>query len=223
MGKAKIRERQVVQRKISELKPHPDNARTHSEAQVAKIVASLRTYGFTNPVLIDEADTILAGHARCLAAPKAGYVNAPCIVLAGLTEAQKRAYVIADNKLALEAGWDESMLAGEFMKLRSMDFDLRLTGFDFAEIDDILAGVQPGQAAVVLNSLAEKFGAPPFSVLDARQGYWQARKRAWLALGIKSELGRSDNTMNTSGVYLNQQKWRRDKKRAQRANGAGVR
>jgi hypothetical protein len=104
-----------------------------------------------------------------------------------------------------------------------MDFDLRLTGFDFAEIDDILAGVQPGQAAVVLNSLAEKFGAPPFSVLDARQGYWQARKRAWLALGIKSELGRSDNTMNTSGVYLNQQKWRRDKKRVQRAKGAGVR
>lgn len=130
---------QIEQIGIATLIPFAKNSRTHSDAQIAQIAASIREFGFTNPVLIDEANGIIAGHGRVLAARKLKLTEVPCIRLAHLTEAQKRAYVIADNKLALNAGWDEAMLKLELADLKALDFDLDLTGFSADEIDALLA------------------------------------------------------------------------------------
>jgi DNA modification methylase len=133
---------QIEQIGIATLIPFAKNSRTHSDAQVAQIAASIREFGFTNPVLVDEANGIIAGHGRVLAARKLKLTEVPCIRLAHLTDAQKRAYVIADNKLALNAGWDEAMLKLELADLKALDFDLDLTGFNTDEIDALLA--EPG-------------------------------------------------------------------------------
>ena len=130
---------QIEQIGIATLIPFAKNSRTHSDAQVAQIAASIREFGFTNPVLIDEANGIIAGHGRVMAARKLKLTEVPCIRLAHLSDAQKRAYVIADNKLALNAGWDEAMLKLELADLKALDFDLDLTGFDTDEIDALLA------------------------------------------------------------------------------------
>jgi DNA modification methylase len=129
----------VTRRKVSELIPYARNARTHSPEQVAQIAASIKEWGFTNPVLVDEEDGIIAGHGRILAAQLIGLADVPTMVAKGWTEAQKRAYVIADNKLALNAGWDMEKLAIEFGDLASLDFDLTLTGFGDIELADIMA------------------------------------------------------------------------------------
>ncbi len=130
---------QIEQIGIATLIPFAKNSRTHSDAQVAQIAASIREFGFTNPVLIDEANGIIAGHGRVMAARKLKLTEVPCIRLSHLSDAQKRAYVIADNKLALNAGWDEAMLKLELADLKALDFDLDLTGFDTDEIDALLA------------------------------------------------------------------------------------
>lgn len=119
---------------VGDLIPYARNARTHTDAQVAQIAASIREFGWTNPVLIDGENGIIAGHGRVLAARKLGLEDVPCIELDGLTEAQKRAYVLADNKLALNAGWDDELLRSELRGLAEIDFDLDLTGFEAAEI-----------------------------------------------------------------------------------------
>jgi ParB-like chromosome segregation protein Spo0J len=175
--------------------PYARNTRTHSEAQVAQIAGSIREFGFTNPILIDAENGIIAGHGRVMAAQKLGLDKVPCIRLGHLTDTQRRAYIIADNKLALNAGWDEEMLALELGEIGDLDFDLGLLGFDEAELGELMA--DPAEEAAKGNevgagSLSAKFGIPPFSVLNARDGWWQDRKRAWLAIGIKSELGRGD-------------------------------
>lgn len=120
---------------LSSVIPYARNSRTHSESQVAQIASSIKEFGFTNPVLIDEKGGIIAGHGRVLAAQKLGFQEVPAIVLSHLTETQKRAYVIADNKLALNAGWDEEMLRLEFDELKEAGFDLEMTGFSLDEID----------------------------------------------------------------------------------------
>ena len=125
----------VERRKIGDLIPYARNSRTHSDAQVAQIAASIREWGWTMPVLIDETGNIIAGHGRVMAAQKLGLDDVPCMTASGWSEAKRRAYVIADNKLALNAGWDDEMLRVEFGELRDLDFDLTLTGFDDAEID----------------------------------------------------------------------------------------
>lgn len=124
---------------LDDLIPFAKNSRTHSGEQVAQIAASIKEFGFTNPVLIDDTGGIIAGHGRVLAARKLKLAEVPCIRLSHLTEAQKRAYVIADNKLALNAGWDEEMLKLELTDLQSLNFDLDLTGFSADEIDALLA------------------------------------------------------------------------------------
>lgn len=124
----------VEMRAVASLVPYARNARTHSDEQVARIAASIREFGWTNPVLVDGANGIIAGHGRVLAARKLGQAEVPCIELAHLTEAQKRAYILADNRLALDAGWDEELLALEFGELKALDFDLSLTGFGDDEI-----------------------------------------------------------------------------------------
>jgi DNA modification methylase len=123
---------------IDALIPYARNSRTHSDAQVAQIASSIKEFGFTNPVLIDGVGGIIAGHGRVLAARKLGMSKVPCIRLDHLTEAQKRAYVIADNRLALNSGWDSEMLKVEFADLQELGFDLELTGFDLDEIKELL-------------------------------------------------------------------------------------
>ena len=130
---------------IKKLKPWARNARTHSKKQIRQIADSIDRFGFTNPVLIDEARTILAGHGRVEAAKVSGMREVPCLRIDHMTEAEKRAYVLADNKLALNAGWDEDMLAAELGVLMSddLDFDIGMTGFSIPEIDGILEAVAP--------------------------------------------------------------------------------
>lgn len=127
------------------LTPWKRNARTHSKKQVRQIADSIKTFGFTNPVLIDRENQILAGHGRVEAAKLLGMDMVPCVRLENMTEAQKRAYVIADNKLALNAGWDMELLAEELkeLSLPGLDIDLGLTGFTIAEVDSILAEAVP--------------------------------------------------------------------------------
>ncbi|MFU0536854.1 site-specific DNA-methyltransferase [Gardnerella swidsinskii] len=122
---------------VSELIPYVRNARTHSEAQVAQIAASIREFGFLSPILVAEDNTILAGHGRLAAALKLGLKKVPCVKENHLTETQKRAYIIADNKLSLNAGWDSELLAVELSELEGADFNLELLGFDEAELSSI--------------------------------------------------------------------------------------
>jgi len=119
----------IEQLPTADLIPYARNTRTHSPEQVTQIAGSIREFGFTNPILIDNDNGIIAGHGRVMAASKLGLAKVPCIRLAHLTDTQKRAYIIADNKLALNAGWDEEMLGLELADLREADFDLALIGF----------------------------------------------------------------------------------------------
>lgn len=121
--------------KTSDLIPYVNNSRTHSDEQVAQIASSIKEFGFTNPVLIDADNGIIAGHGRLMAANKLGLDTVPCIRLSDLTPAQLKAYVIADNKLALNAGWNDELLRIELDALKEMDFDLGLTGFSQEELD----------------------------------------------------------------------------------------
>jgi len=122
----------------ADLLPYAMNSRTHSDDQVTQIAASIKEFGFTNPILIDDAAGIIAGHGRLMAAKKLKLDEVPTITLEGLTEAQKKAYVIADNKLALNAGWDTEALTAELRRLQELDFDLDLIGFDSDELAQLL-------------------------------------------------------------------------------------
>ena len=130
----------VERRPVAALVPYARNARTHSDEQVAQIAASIREWGWTFPLLIDETGMIIAGHGRVLAAQKLGIAEVPVMVAAGWSEAQKRAYVIADNKLALNAGWDLGLLPIELGDLKGMGFDLGLTGFGELELRKLQLG-----------------------------------------------------------------------------------
>lgn len=126
---------QIKEKLVSELIPYVKNSRTHSDEQVAQIAASIKEFGWTNPILIDGDNGIIAGHGRLMAARKLGHTKVPTIELKDLTETQKKAYIIADNRLALNAGWDNEMLKLEFDELSELGFDLELTGFSLDEIE----------------------------------------------------------------------------------------
>ena len=128
---------------IDKIIPYARNSRTHSDEQVAQIAASIKEFGFTNPVLIDKDDGIIAGHGRVLAARKLGLKEVPCIRLGHLTETQKKAYVIADNKLALNAGWDNELLTIELNELLGDGFAMEILGFDAEELKGLLDPVKP--------------------------------------------------------------------------------
>jgi DNA modification methylase len=134
----------IAWRPLGELIPYARNPRTHSDAQVAQIAASVREFGWTNPVLVDGQSGIIAGHGRVLAARKLGFEHVPVIELAHMSEAQKRAYVLADNQLALNAGWDEELLRLELADLSELGFDLGLIGFGEGELERLLAGTKEG-------------------------------------------------------------------------------
>ena len=122
---------------VSELIPYARNSRTHSDEQVSKIAASIKEFGFLNPVITDGENGIVAGHGRVMAAQRIGMECVPTVEASHLTDAQKRAYIIADNRLALDAGWDDEMLRVEFADLEADGFDLELTGFTLDEIDGL--------------------------------------------------------------------------------------
>lgn len=191
-------------KEIRELIPYINNARTHSEAQIKQIASSIQEFGFTNPVLVDENNGIIAGHGRVLAAERLKIETVPVYILKGLTPAQKKAYVLTDNQLALNAGWDEDLLSMELAFLEEADFDINLLGFDEGFLD-IVGGqeheVRESKGRV--GSLSERFLISPFSVFNTRAGWWQDRKRAWLELGIQSELGR-DEKLNITAMTTNQ-------------------
>jgi DNA modification methylase len=129
----------IEYRPVDSLVPYIRNARTHSDEQVAQIAASIVEFGWANPILVDGANGVMAGHGRLMAARKLGLTEVPVIELAHLTETQKRAYILTDNKLAEKAGWDEELLSLELADLKLADFDLGLTGFDPDELEDLLA------------------------------------------------------------------------------------
>ena len=125
---------------MDRLIPYARNARTHSEPQVSQIAGSIAEFGFVNPILVGEDDVIIAGHGRLLAARKLGMAEVPVIRLEHLSETQRRALVLADNRIAENSSWDEDMLRLELEELRAEDFDLDITGFDLDEIDRLLQG-----------------------------------------------------------------------------------
>jgi DNA modification methylase len=128
----------ITQKKVTELIPYVKNSRTHSDEQVAQIAASIKEFGWTNPILVDGSNGIIAGHGRLMAARKLGHKEVPTIELADLTETQKKAYIIADNRLALNAGWDNEMLTIELNDLLADGFALEILGFDTKELNGLL-------------------------------------------------------------------------------------
>jgi hypothetical protein len=131
---------------VASLEPYARNSRTHSPEQVSKIARSIEQFGFTNPILVDEQGTIIAGHGRVMAAKKLHLTSVPVMVAEGWTDAQKRAYVIADNKLGLDAGWDLEILSSEIKALDNLNFDLTLTGFTADELGDLTLKLNPEPA-----------------------------------------------------------------------------
>lgn len=130
----------IEYRPLDSLVPYSRNPRTHSEEQITQIAASIREFGFTNPILIDSNQKVIAGHGRLAAAKELGMEKVPCIDLSHMTEEQRRAYIIADNKIALNGGWNEDLLRVELTALKELGSDLELTGFDAMELADIMLG-----------------------------------------------------------------------------------
>src|SRR5262245_3821203 len=147
---------------VASLRPHPGNARTHSKKQIRQIADSIRRFGFTNPVLVGEGDEIIAGHGRVEAAKLLGLDSVPTVRLAHLNAAQRRAYVLADKKLAVNAGWDRELLAIELQGLIDIDFEVELTGFSPAEIELVLDEAREGSP----NSPTEAEDQVPFPIDD---------------------------------------------------------
>lgn len=183
---------------VDKLIPYARNSRTHDDAQVAQIAASIKEFGFTNPILIDQGGGVIAGHGRILAARKLALESVPTITLYGLTEAQKRAYVIADNRLALNAGWDAEMLAVEIADLRDSDFDLDLLGFSADEIADLLdAGMEEAGG----NTDEDKTPEPPASPASVQGDVWLLGKHR-LMCGDSTSLEDAAKLMNGSVADL---------------------
>ncbi|WP_420346177.1 site-specific DNA-methyltransferase [Pelagibius sp.] len=156
----------IVSRPVAELAPYPKTARTHSKKQIQQIAASIECFGWTNPVLVDADGRIVAGHGRVAAAKLLGIEQVPTIALEDLTKAQVRAYVLADNKLAENAGWDREILAIELQALVDLDFDVELTGFETAEVDLLIEGLEaPGS-----ENAADRLPAPAVGPAVSRPG-----------------------------------------------------
>lgn len=160
--------RAVVERPVDDLAPCPRNARTHSRKQLRQIAKSIERFGFTNPVLIDDEGRIIAGHGRVEAARLLGLPRVPTLTLSHLSPAERRAYMIADNKLALNAGWDPELLAQELQELIDVDFDMDLTGFSLAEIDLVLDDARDARPDT--RDAPEDAVPPPSEVVVTQRG-----------------------------------------------------
>lgn len=157
----------IEYRNIDDLIPYVNNSRTHSDEQVTQIASSIKEFGFTNPVLIDEQGGVIAGHGRIMAGKKLGLEQLPTITLAGLTDAQKKAYVIADNKLALNADWDFELLRVEIEQLQELDFDIDLLGFDADELADLIPEIE-----TLADGKEDEVPEPPVEPVTKRGDIW---------------------------------------------------
>lgn len=200
---------------LASLSHDPRNARTHSPEQIAQLKASIMRFGFTNPALYDDEGVLVAGHGRAAALAELfdegaavrlpngatlapGHI--PAVNCTGWSEAERRAYALADNKLALNAGWDEDALRREITALMDQDPDIvGVAGFADDDVAALLRDIEDAtREKVQTGNLSEEFLVPPFTVLSAREGWWQERKRQWIALGIDSEVGRGGNLVQRS-------------------------
>lgn len=184
---------QIEEIAVKDLKPYENNARKHQETDVAAIVASIKEFGFKDPIGVWSDDNIVVeGHGRLVAAKKLGMKSVPCVRLDDLTDEQRRAYALAHNKTAELSVWDDDILDIELDNI--LDIDMSDFGFDLSD------GNNYDSDSVDHGSLADKFIVPPFSVLDTKQGYWQDRKKQWLEFGIKSEVGRDARAFTTEKI-----------------------
>lgn len=199
----------IERRPPSSLRPYARNARLHSGEQIEQLVKSFEQFGFVSPVLVDEEGVLIAGHGRHAAALRLGLEEIPVMVARGWSEAKKRRFRLLDNKVAENSTWDADLVGLELGELRDEGEDIGDLGFSAAQLEEALSlglgdddeeeGDQSGDADQgTRGNLSARFGVPPFSVLNARDGWWQDRKRAWLALGIQSELGRGSNALDMS-------------------------
>lgn len=204
-GRKKVAGYTVEEWPVEKVVPYERNPRIITDAAVAKVAESIRAYGFRQPLVVDGDGVLVVGHTRREAAKRLGIKMVPVHVATGLTPDQIRGYRIADNRTNEESGWDDDLLAAEIMDLAETGFDLAALAFNDDEIEKFLVSdagadgddnAEAERAEKIERTLAERFGVPPFTVLDARQGYWQERKRAWIGRGIRSELGRSDVLFN---------------------------
>jgi len=183
----------IETRPVADLIPYIANSRTHSDAQVAQIAASIKEFGWTNPILIDGDNTIIAGHGRLLAARKLGMESVPAIVLDYLSKAQQRALVIADNQLALNAGWDMAMLAAELAELDDAKFDLELLGFDAGLINELLGPVDEVSLPTLADGEKEPFQQMTFTLHDEQVEQVKAAMDAAKAMGPYDSLNENGN------------------------------
>ena len=215
----------VEVRPVADLVPYERNARRHPADKVRKLAEIIREFGWTAPILADETG-IVAGHRRRLAAMliygEGGTIRlpggqelppgtVPVVDCTGWSDAQRRAYILADNQTTLEGEWDDDLLRLELTFLEGAGFDMALAGFDAEALEAALGaagagGNEPPDPDPLKVKLSDRFGVPPFSVLNAREGWWQDRKRAWLALGIQSELGRGENLAAMGGAIERREK-----------------
>ena len=190
---------QLEQIPTSDLIPYARNSRTHSDEQVAQIAGSIREFGFCNPVLIDETGMIIAGHGRVLAATRMKLETVPCLRLSHLTDAQKRAYVIADNRIALSSGWDEELLANELSDLNADEVDLAVLGFDAGELEKLI-GFEVGEIEppTLADGDREPFRQMTFTVHDSQFEVIEAALKS----AKESGGGTSDVNENSNGNAL---------------------
>jgi len=199
---------QVEQRKLADIRPYEANPRKN-DAAVEAVAQSIREFGFRQPIVVDPEGVIVIGHTRYKAAHKLGLEEVPVHVAEGLSETQVRALRLADNKTHELAEWDLELLPQELQALLDDAFDIESIGFSLDDVDAVTdSGDDPKR-----RTLSDRFLVPPFSVLDARQGYWQSRKEEWLTLGIESELGRLEDgagkptfSMSSQPVHVYKQK-----------------
>lgn len=178
--------------KIEELKAYEKNAKKHPEDQITKIAASIKEFGFNQPLVIDKDGEVIVGHGRLLAATKLGLKELPCIRATELTDPQIKAYRLADNKLN-ESGWDMREAVEELKELQTLGVDITLTGFDLIDLERY----DPTEAR---KTLREQFIIPPMSIWDTRQGYWQDRKRQWKRYIGDSREGREKGLLGGGGL-----------------------
>lgn len=181
---------QIIDVKLSELKPYNKNAKKHPAEQVQYIANSLKQFGWKQPIVIDKDNVIVCGHGRMLAAESLGWDTAPCVYADDLNDEQIKAFRLADNKTA-ESDWDIDFLEIELGDI----FDIDMTDFGFASLDE-----DEPDFDIERKSLTDRFVVPPFSVLDARQGYWNDRKRQWINAGLKSMEGRDAKAFTTEHI-----------------------
>lgn len=179
--------------KVALITPHPKNPRVHPDGQIKSLGQSFDEFGVVWPVVVDEKYRLMAGEGRWLTAKEKGFEEYPCIVIRGWSEAKKIRFMFADNFLPTLASYDDELYRAVLASIQADGGALGALGLD----DEMLANLlePPRQPGI---SLAERFGVVPFSVISARDGWWQDRKRAWLELGIQSEVGRGENLLKFS-------------------------